>query len=228
MAVLVEEESLHNKEGVFGDRAEGGRLLAEKLLRFTGEKTTVLAVPAGGVPVGRAIQKKLASDFDLLLVRKIQIPWNTEAGFGAINLDGDILINEPLLYALQLTEAEVTRQINKTKAVLQMRNEIFRKEKNFPTLKDRIVILADDGLASGYTMRAAIRFVKRREPATLIVAVPTGLLETVENLIPEVDCLACLNIRETYPFAVASAYRVWFDLTDEEVLRLLENERASG
>jgi putative phosphoribosyl transferase len=228
MAILIEDPELRNRTKVFADRNEGGERLAEKLRRFKDQNTIVLALPSGGVPIGKAIRQEIDSDFDLLVVRKIQIPWNAEAGFGAVNLDGDVLINETLLYALHLPEAEVQGQIDKTKTVLQRRNELFRQGKAFPDLSNRLVILADDGLASGFTMRAAIEFVRKRKPATIITAVPTGSADTVDRIIREVDCVVCLNVRESYPFAVAEAYRLWYDLNEEEILKLLrEHEKNS-
>lgn len=226
MAILIEDPELRNRTKVFADRNEGGERLAEKLRRFKSQDTIVLALPSGGVPIGKAIQQKIDSDFDLLIVRKIQIPWNAEAGFGAINLDDDILINEALLYALHLSDAEIQGQIDKTKTILRRRNELFRRGKTFPDLRNRLVILADDGLASGFTMRAAIEFVRKRNPATIITAVPTGSSDTVDRIIQEVDCVVCLNIRESYPFAVAEAYRLWYDLNEEEVLKLLHEKNT--
>jgi predicted phosphoribosyltransferase len=225
MTILIEDPALRNRIKVFADRNEGGWRLAEKLHRFSSQDTIVLALPSGGVPIGKAIQREIDCAFDLLVVRKIQIPWNTEAGFGAINLDDDILINESLLYALHLPDDEVQAQIDKTKNILDRRNELFRKGREFPDLRNRLVILADDGLASGYTMRAAIEFVKKRNPATIISAVPTGSSDTVDKIIQEVDCVVCLNVRESYPFAVAEAYRSCYDLRDEDILRLL-NEKT--
>lgn len=107
---------------------------------------------------------------------------------------------------------------------IEHRNRIFRQDKPFPEIAARPVILVDDGLASGYTMRAAIAFVKKRNPAGITVAVPTGSADTVNALLKEVDLLYCLNIRESYPYAVASAYRNWYDLEDEDVLALLRRK----
>ena len=226
MTILIEDPELRNRTKVFADRNEGGNRLADKLRRFKNQNTIVLALPSGGVPIGKAIQQEIDCDFDLLVVRKIQIPWNTEAGFGAINLDGDVLVNESLLYALHLPEVEVQDQIDKTKTILQRRNELFRKGKTYPDLGNRLVILVDDGIASGFTMRAAIEFVRKRKPATIIIAVPTGSSDTVDRIIQEVDCVVCLNVRESYPFAVAEAYRLWYDLTDGEVLKLLDEKNT--
>lgn len=222
MGVLVEDQSLRDKEFVFEDREEGGRKLAEKLSDFKNMNTLILAVPSGGVPIGKEIQKALSCDFDLLIVRKAQIPWNTEAGFGAVNLDGDIVLNNHLLNMLRLSNGEIDSQITKTKEILKKRDMLFRKGKKFPALHGKHVIIADDGLASGFTMQAAIKYVKERKPAKIIVTVPTGLSDTVEKILQKVDTIVCLNVRSAYPYAVASAYRNWYDLTDFDVLRLLD------
>jgi predicted phosphoribosyltransferase len=98
---------------------------------------------------------------------------------------------------------------------------LFRGGRDFPSLKDKTVILVDDGLASGYTMIAAIEFVKKRNPSKIVIAVPTGSYKTVRRVAPFVDFLYCLNIREHFPYAVAEAYRNWYDVSDEEVLRII-------
>lgn len=227
MMTLIEDLSLHNKIGIFEDRAEAGRLLAERLAPFNKPGAIVLAVPSGGVPVGKEIAMAFGCDFDLLIVRKAQIPWNTEAGFGAVNLNGDSIINEPLVQTLGLTKEEINAQLSTTRKLLRKREKLFRKDRPFPSLEKRTVILADDGLASGYTMLVAISFVRKHNPAEIVVAVPTGMTDTVETIHSEADALVCLNIRDTYPFAVASAYRNWYDLTDAEVLHLLNINNLS-
>ncbi len=227
MTTLIEDFSFHNKVGIFEDRAEAGRLLADKLALFNKPSTIVLAIPSGGVPVGKEIADAFGCDFDLLIVRKAQIPWNTEAGFGAVNLNGDMIINEPLVQTLGLTQDEINAQISITRKILQKREKLFRKEHPFPSLKQRTVILVDDGLASGYTMLVAINFVRKQYPAEIVVAVPTGMSDTVETIHSEADAVVCLNIRDTYPFAVASAYRNWYDLTDAEVMQLLNTNNLS-
>lgn len=222
MTDLIEEHKFHNRIAIFSDRAAAGRLLAEKLEEFNDPSTIVLAIPSGGVPVGKEIAVHLDCDFDLLIVRKAQIPWNTEAGFGAVNLDGDVIINEPLVQTLKLTKEEIAEQLRTTKETLHKRTRLFREKDSFPDLTGRTVILVDDGLASGYTMLIAIRYVKKRDPARIIVAVPTGMSDTVASILQESDAVVCLNVRDTYPFAVASAYENWYDLTDAEVLQLMK------
>jgi len=221
MAELLENETLRDRTRVFADRNDAGRQLAEVLRPAAGPDSLVLAIPSGGVPVGFEIAASLGLDFDLVLVRKVQIPWNTEAGFAAINMDADLFVNEHLLSVLNLSAAQIESQINKTMATLEQRNLKFRQNRPFPEVAGRPVILADDGLASGYTMKAAVAYLRKRESASITVAVPTGSAETVKMLRKEVDTLCCLNIRGGYPYAVASAYRDWRDLDDDEVVRIM-------
>ena len=223
MATIIEDKNLRNKSFVFEDRTDAGRRLSAFLSDYKGSDSLVLAIPSGGVPVGKEIKDALSLDFDLLIVRKIQIPWNPEAGFGAINLDGDLIFNEELLRSLNLPESMIKAQIDKTKEALKKRNEVFRKERFLPSLKNKTAILVDDGLASGYTMIAATEYVKKRNPSRIVIAVPTGSYRTVMKISSLVDTLYCLNIREGFPYAVADAYKNWYDLSDEEVLGIIKN-----
>lgn len=221
MATLIQNELLRNRNMVFADRREGGSQLAVMLRNAVSPDSLVLAVPSGGVPVGLVIANTLGLYFDLVLVRKVQIPWNTEAGFGAVNMDSDLILNEHLMSLLNLSDDQIERQVKTTMTTIKERNKKFRHNRPFPEITDREVIVVDDGLASGYTMRAAILFLRKRMPGLITVAVPTGSAATVKMLLGEVDTLCCLNIRESYPYAVASAYRNWQDLEDEDVLKLL-------
>jgi putative phosphoribosyl transferase len=223
MGRLVEDISFRNRMQVFKDRNEAGRLLGEQLLQYRRSEGLILGIPSGGVPVASEIAKELHLPMDLIIVRKIQLPHNTEAGFGAMGPDGEISLNEKLLKQLDLTEKEIDNQIKKTKDTIGKRNEIFRGKKPFPNLTDKIVIIVDDGLASGYTMFAAIKFIKRKNPRKIIVSVPTGSEKTVNFILPHVDELVCLNIRSGFSFAVADAYENWYDLTDEEVLNIIRS-----
>lgn len=223
MTTIIEDKNLRNRSFVFEDRADAGKRLAQLLSKYKGSDSIVLAIPSGGVPVGKEISKTLSFDFELLIVRKIQIPWNPEAGFGAINLDGDMIFNDPLLNSLELPEKVINAQIEKTKEILKKRNELFRKSMPFPSLKNKTAIIVDDGLASGYTMIVATEFVKRRNPSKIVIAIPTGSYRSVRKISSFVDHLYCLNLREGYPFAVADAYKNWYDLSDEEVLRIIRD-----
>jgi putative phosphoribosyl transferase len=222
-AKITEDPTYRECTFVFQDRRHAGKLLAQKLRKYAIEdKVILLALPAGGVPVGIAVAKELGISLDVMVVRKVQIPWNTEAGFGAVTMDDETVLNEPLVAQLGLTREVVEESILKTRRIVQERLRKFRGNKPMPDLKGKIVILVDDGLASGFTMLAAARSAKKRAPEKVIVAVPTGSLGAIELLSSEVDEIMCLNMRTGPVFAVADAYRNWYDLTDEEVIRSLK------
>ena len=224
MGTLIEDMSLMDRLYVFKDRREAGRRLAERLMRYKGSNTLVMAIPAGGVPVAAEIAKALQLPAELLIVRKIQLPDNPEAGFGAVGPDGKMILNEPWVAQLNLAEYEIIAQKKKTIDSIRKREQIFRKGRPYPDLKGQTVILVDDGLASGYTMLAAIDFTQTLEPSKIIAAVPTASNKTVDFILPEVDELVCLNVRKGFYFAVADAYENWYDLEDEEVLFIIGRE----
>ena len=223
MSSLIEDRSLRDKVYVFKDRKEAGRLLAQKLSGYKDVNGIVLAIPSGGVPVAAEIAKVIGLSLDLIIVRKIQLPDNTEAGFGAVGPDGEVSLNMNLISQLRLTEEEVKKQIQITVDTIKKRNEFFREGRPFPLLKDKVVIIVDDGLASGYTMLSAVDFIKRHKPGRVVVAVPTAPKGTVDLILPQVDELVCLNVRSGFTFAVADAYEKWYDLEDEEVISILRS-----
>ena len=224
-AKIIEDPALRERVFVFRDGFEAGKLLADKLCEYACKRNVVvLAVPAGGVPVGYAVAKELSVPMDVLIVRKVQIPWNIEAGFGAVTWDGQIVLNKDLVEQLGLTGEEIEESIQITKRNIQERLRKFRGDKPMPQFQGKVVILVDDGLASGFTMLAAARSIKKSGPEKLIVAVPTASLGAIELLVPEVDEIVCLNVRSGLSFAVAEAYENWYDLSDEEVLKMLKEK----
>jgi putative phosphoribosyl transferase len=218
---IVDCHELRDREAVFADRQEAGEKLAGLLAEYRGRDAIVLAIPSGGVPVGLIVAEHLELPVDFLVIRKIPIPGNTEAGFGALTLEGDLLLNDVLVAQLGLAPGEIERLAAPVRAELRARNKLFREGRPFPELAGRSVLLVDDGLASGYTMLAGVRLVRRHGAAETVVAVPTAARRTVERLAPEVDRIVCPNIRSGRTFAVASAYRSWHDLSRTEVLDLL-------
>lgn len=223
-AKIIEDSAYRERMFVFRDRLEAGKLLSKKLREYSDDKgnVIVLALPAGGVPVGYAIAKELNIVMDVIIVRKIQIPWNTEAGFGAVAWDGEMVLNENLIKHLSLTKDEIKESVSQTRKNIQERLTKFKGDEPLLSLKDKTVILVDDGLASGVTMLAATRSARKRIPKKIIIAVPTGSLGAIELLAPKVEEIVCLNIRSGPAFAVADAYKNWYDVTDEEVIKLLQ------
>jgi predicted phosphoribosyltransferase len=220
-AWVVEDHALRDRTGVFQDRFEAGELLAQALEEFRGEDAIVLATPSGGVPVGLKVAEALGLAFDLIIIRKIPVPDEPESGFGAVSLEGDLILNSEMVRALHLSPEDIENRSKPVMEELKIRNRLFRGSRPWPELNKKTVILVDDGLASGYTMRAAASMVKRRGPAQVVVAVPTAPKRTVEMLREHVDGIFCLNVRAGAYFAVAEAYKRWYDLSQEEVVDLL-------
>ena len=222
---LIDEFNLRGGEFVFKDRLDAGKRLGEKLQQVLGKILDgwVLAIPAGGVPVAYMVSKILGLPLDVAVVRKIQIPWNTEAGFGALAWDGTLNLNHEILAGLGLTKKQVDESIAKTRKILEVRMEKLRGRKPFPNLEGKTVILVDDGLATGYTMLTAVEAVAKHQPEKIVVAIPTGSMDAVELLVdnPNISLIICLNIRGGPIFAVADAYQQWYDLTDEETKKYL-------
>jgi len=221
-ATIIEDPNLRNGSWVYQDREEAGAYLAGFLEEYRGKGAIVLAIPSGGVPVGLAVSSHLGLPFDLLIVRKIPIPGNPEAGFGALSLEGDMVLNPSLVRTLGLSAGEIEELARPVREELAKRNGLFRQGRPWPEIKGKEAILVDDGLASGYTMMAAARNVRKREPEKIVVAVPTASASTVKLISTEVEVIVCPNIRSGYSFAVADAYRRWRDLTEEEVMGMLE------
>ncbi|MCX6677529.1 MAG: phosphoribosyltransferase family protein [Methanothrix sp.] len=208
---------------VYKDRDDAGEHLARALEPFRTADALVLAIPSGGVPVGLVVSSRLELPFDLLIIRKIPIPGYTESGFAAVSLEGDLVLNEPLVRELGLTPEEIEVLAEPVQEELLARNRIFREDRPWPEIAGKTVILVDDGLASGYTMMTAVRAVRRRKPSRIVVAVPTASASTIKLLGPQVDTIVCPNIRSGRSFAVADAYRNWYDLDRTEVINLLRS-----
>lgn len=221
MGKLSEESTLRDRVQVFMDRSHAGRLLAERLLAYRDQKIHLFAIPAGGVPVAAEIARSLAVPLDLVIVRKIQLPYTTEAGFGALNPAGEAIFNKELLQRIHLSDEDIAAQQENTAATIRRREEKLRGGRPYPNLANEPAIIVDDGLASGYTMRSAVQFLRRQSAGRITAAVPTGSLRTVQDLLPLVDELLCLNVRSGWSFAVADAYQNWYDLEEEEVLKIM-------
>ncbi len=214
-------EMLYHQEERFADRMAAGRALAERLTAYAAEPDLiVLALPRGGVPVGFAVAEALDAPLDLVLVRKLGVPDQPELAMGAI-AEGDVtVLNEDVVAALQITPTELTRVAAAERRELQRRALVYRGEQPPPDLRDRTVILIDDGLATGTTMRAAIQAVRAQHPGKLIIAVPVAATETVAALKPTVDEMITLMQPENFG-AVGFWYSDFRQTSDAEVCGLL-------
>jgi putative phosphoribosyl transferase len=215
---------LRDRTRVFRDRADAGRVLADRLRGEGLGDALVLAIPAGGVPVAVALADALGLSVDVAVVSKVTLPWNTEVGCGAVAFDGSLLLNTELIEQVGLDAESLRRAVEATRAKVERRLARLRPGRG--PLRPASAVLVDDGLASGFTMRAAVAAVRRAGASRVVVAVPTGSLRTVRALDAEVDALYCANVRSGPSFAVADAYERWSDVDEAEAEALLR--RAVG
>jgi len=213
-------------QALFEDRREAGRRLAERLLVYR-HNAIVLAIPRGGIPIGYEVARRLGVPLDLIVPRKLPIPSDPEAGFGAVAPDGTVVLNEMLVALLGLSTEEIERIVEEVLREVRRRIREYRGDRPFPDLSGKNVIVVDDGLASGYTMIAAVRAIKKVRPRRVIVAVPCSPRTSVERLEKEADEVVCLAVQPSGPFAVASYYEHFPDLSDEEVKNLLSQAHAA-
>ena len=212
---------LHNRVRVFRDRASAGKVLAGMLEEYRNSNAIVMGIPAGGIAVAVEIARELHLPLDIAVVSKITLPWNTEAGYGAVAFDGTVMLNEELLPRLNLSNQEIQTGIKKTEQKVARRLIMFRGNRPLPDFK-RPIILVDDGLASGFTLRVAIKALLQTGATNVILAVPTGHLESAQMILEEVEAIYCPNLRSGLSFAVADAYEQWSDLDEQEVIRILQ------
>ena len=207
---------------VFRDREDAGARLSEALAGYEGKDVVVLALPRGGVPVAAAVARRLSAPLDLLLVRKIGVPWQPELAMGAI-VDGDppiIVRNEGVISAGHIPEDDFTRLAEQEKTELERRRQRYLAGRTLADVAGKTVIVVDDGVATGSTMKAAVRGLRDREPAEIVVAVPVAPPETVAALEVEVDAVVCLEVPRDF-IAIGQFYDDFRQLSDDEVTRLM-------
>lgn len=204
------------------DRAEAGRLLAERLRTYAGRNDViVLALPRGGVPVAFEIARALDAPLDVFLVRKLGVPGHEELAFGAIASGGMRVLNRQVVDALGLPPEQIAAIAAAEQRELERRERAYRGERPPPDVTGRTVILVDDGLATGSTMLAAVRALRQDDPARIVVAVPVADPEVCESLRAEADEVVCLFTPQPF-VAVGVWYEDFSQTTDEEVIQLLE------
>jgi predicted phosphoribosyltransferase len=213
-------KSLRNKIQVFRDRTQAGEVLAGLLQSLTGTETVIMAIPSGGLPVAVVIARTLDLPLAVAVVSKITLPWNTEAGYGAVAFDGTVRLNQDLLSRLRLSQSRIEEGQALTLQKVQRRVKNFQGERPFPDLSQKTVVLVDDGLASGFTMLVGLEALRQSGAGRVMVAVPTGSWNAVMKLADRTDGLYCANIRLGGAFAVADAYENWFDVEEEEAVRI--------
>lgn len=206
----------------FANRAQAGSELGERLVAYAGrEDVIVLALPRGGVPVGREVARALGAPLDVLIVRKLGLPGQEELAMGALASGGTRVLNEELVSQLGVPAEIVDRVAAREAVELERREQRYRDGRPPPDVTGRVVILVDDGLATGSTMRAAVLALRQRRPSRIVVAVPTAPPQVASQLEGLADEVVCLMQPEPF-FAVGLSYDDFSEVGDDEVRRLLD------
>jgi putative phosphoribosyl transferase len=219
---------MHTELAVFQDRATAGRVLADRLAKYAGSPDlVVLALPRGGVPVGFQVARSLGAPLEVLPVRKLGVPGREELAMGAIASDGTQVINQTVVRELGIAEDELKAVAAAEHHELERRERTYRGQRPPPALTGKVVIVVDDGLATGATMWAAVAAIRRQQPARVVVAVPVAAASTCRKLEQAADEVVCASTPALF-VAVGQAYRDFGQTTDEEVRTLLDAAWATN
>jgi predicted phosphoribosyltransferase len=225
---MIEERRIHQPTHppVFDNRYDAGSKLAAKLTEYKNQPVIVLAIPNGGVPVAVSVALALGADLDLVISRKLPIPLLPEGGFGAVADDGTAIYNQEVLGKINLTEHQINFQVQKVRNDIRQRSLLYRGTRPLSIVNGKTAIIVDDGLASGYTMMAAVDSVRRRAPKSIVVAVPAAsasAVKQVEKLAVRVVTVVTAYVPKFY---VSDFYRYWNVLSDEEGVRYFQDWQA--
>jgi putative phosphoribosyl transferase len=211
----------------FRNRREAGKELADELYNYARQKDViVLGLPRGGVPLAAEVSKKLQVSMDICLVRKLGVPWNPELAFGAIAMGGVLVLNENVLRTADVQDEDIEAIAQEEKEEIERRNKLFRGNRPVPELENKIVIIVDDGLATGATMKAAVKAIKAMRARKIVVAVPVSSKQALEEIRTQVDEVICLNAPEMF-HAVSQWYEDFPQVSDQEVQDILNEYPGS-
>lgn len=210
------------RPGRFLDRRDAGAVLGEALAAYRGTGALVLGIPRGGVVVAVEAARTLGADLDVIVARKVGAPGNPECAIGAVTADGGVFLDVATIRAIGVSELYLGAAIARERAEARRREGLYRGQRTAYSLQGRIVIVIDDGLATGATMRAAVRSIRKRAPAKVVVAVPVGLREACEDLRAEADALVCCSIPNPF-IAVGLHYQHFGQLSDADVISVLSD-----
>jgi len=206
---------------IFENRQDAGRQLAAEVPDYENQHAVVLGIPNGGVPVALELASALKADLDLVICRKIPMPLNPEAGFGAIADDGTTILNEEAVKGASLSRQQIEYEARKVRAEIKQRSLLYRGDRPLVRISGRTVIVVDDGLASGITMMAAVESIRHRRAKEIVVATPVASITALKQLESAADKVVTCAIGSMPKFYIADFYRHWQDVSDDEVIRYL-------
>jgi predicted phosphoribosyltransferase len=214
-------------QGRFSNRRDAGRRLADALTRYRGDPSAiVLALPRGGVPIGFEVASALGVPLDVFVVRKLGLPWHEELAMGALARGGVRILDDELIRAARVSPDEILRITADEQAELNRRERRYRGSRAFPSVRGKTVILVDDGLATGSTMRAAVAALRKEDPARVVVAVPVAAREACDAVGTIADEIVCVATPDYFQ-SVGQWYDDFAQTSDDEVHALLEESRAA-
>ncbi|ALL01562.1 Phosphoribosyl transferase domain protein [Pyrodictium delaneyi] len=218
-------ENLSWRAPIYRDRLEAGKVLASILpmLDLNINETVVYAIATGGIPVAATVARSLGLPLDIIVVKKITFPWTTEAGFGAVAPNNTYAYDAKIAHVyLGYTKEEVKELVKTTHHYVVERTLQLRGSLTYPRLDDKTVVLIDDGIATGYTMIAGLRFLRQHGARTLIAAAPTASIDGVDRVAGDAEKIIVPNLRSDPNYSVADAYIEWHDVSDEEAIKYLQ------
>lgn len=205
---------------LFNDRVEAGKRLAQALREFQGKDAVVLGVPRGGVVVAAEVARALGAPLDVVVTRKVGAPGEPEFALGAVTQEGEVILDVKAVESVGASREYLDGEIRRKREEVDERMKLLRGDAPFPRVEGKVVIIVDDGVATGSSVSAAVRSVRSRAPGEVVVAVPVAPRETVEKLAREGVKVVCLETPEPF-FAIGEFYRDFRQVEDAEVIRLL-------
>jgi len=207
---------------LFKDRVDAAHQLAAKLQEYKGDKNAILlAIPRGALQLGAVLRDELKIPLDIVVTKKIGAPGNEEYAIGSVAPDGSVDVNQEAVSMYGIPESYIKDEAQRLKHVIKRRYEEYRGSPELPNLKNKIVIVVDDGIATGFTTRAAVRYIRSQKPKKIVLAVPVSAVDSAEKLKKEVDEFICLETPEDF-YAVGQFYEIFPQVEDEEAKRLLK------
>ncbi|MBI2953057.1 MAG: phosphoribosyltransferase [Chloroflexi bacterium] len=209
---------------LFEDRYDAGKKLAQALEIYRGKNAIVLALPRGGVVIGYEVAMRLDLPLDVIITRKVGAPGNPEYAIGAVAETGDVQLNQEEIRLYGISQQYIDEEIRKQREEIERRVQLYRGGRRLPSVRDRIAIIVDDGIATGFTIRASILAIKAEQPKKVVVGVPVAPPDVLEQIRDEADEVICLETPEPF-FAVGAWYRHFEQTSDEEVRNFLARAR---